>query len=165
MAISEIFQGIFHARSKRPAEVNEAQTKQGIERAATILAAYGKVLSEDKDGGLIADIKRLPNSKEEIKAAVRILLKVTIDPAMREHLRTGYIALSAYQPLTPNQKQAIRQWDSTVGNAKPMSNSDLQKMAQLIVESGDVVSPLQKIVAAEMDTLLQELDAEVTCRQ
>src|SRR5947208_2667931 len=90
MAISSIF-GLFRARTKPLTEISEAKIKQGIERAAAVLAAYGKVLSEDKDSGLIGDIKRLPNSKEEIKAAIKVLLKVATDPAMHAHLRNGYI--------------------------------------------------------------------------
>jgi len=75
-----------------------------------------------------------------------------------------YVALGAYLPLTSTQKQALRQWESTIGKTNSVNDSELLAMAQSIVESGDVVLALQKTAAAEMDMLRQEFDVEVTGR-
>jgi len=159
MTMGSFLSSLFHKETKRGPE-SEPQLKQAVERAATIVAEYGEVLSDNRQRGLVQDEKRLPSSKEQIKAAVRVLLRVTKDPAMREHLKTGYVALSWYQPLTAVQKHALGQWDSTVGHEGSVGDSDLQKMAQAITESGEVVQNLHRMVAAEMDTLLLEFNAE-----
>jgi hypothetical protein len=160
MALGSFLSGLFHAKTKRSPSVGEAQFKPTVKDAGAIVAAYGKVLSDDQKGSLIQDEAQLPYAKEQIKAAVRVLLRITEEPKMREHLRTGYVALSSYQPLTTNQRQALSQWDSTVGHVGHASSADLRKMAQAITESGGVVQNLQEVVATEMEDLLLEFDAE-----
>ena len=165
MVIGSFIKSIFQSPRRSVVEDDNAQFKPAVLRAIAIIGVYGNVLVEDEKSGLVRDIKRLPNSKEQIKAAISVLLKVTTDPVMRNHLKTGWTALSAYQPLTPNQKLALEMWDAAISDGPSTEKSRLQKQADLIARSGDVVIPLQKIVADEMEALLQEFNAEVVVNQ
>ena len=63
-----------------------------------IVQAYGKVLEESQIGlGIVADIKELPFSKEQIKKAIIFAINNTDDVKMKEQLKVGYISLADWQ--------------------------------------------------------------------
>jgi Na+-translocating ferredoxin:NAD+ oxidoreductase RnfC subunit len=66
--------------------------KMSGQEAEKIIQAYGTVLqTQAPTPGCVADISKLPFSKEKIKAAIIIGLKSTNDQQMREMLKVAYI--------------------------------------------------------------------------
>jgi hypothetical protein len=71
-----------------------------IEQALEIVGAYGLALERAKRApGHVSDSADLPYPKDTIKWAILQLLAAIPDPAKREPLRVGYVALAEWQDL------------------------------------------------------------------
>jgi hypothetical protein len=118
-----------------------------------IVNAYGAALAEPTALGIVRDIRTLPYSKGEIKTALILALGVTYDAAARENLRTAYITLADFQPLSETEVRALQLWNSAPSHL----SADLAK--RLVVQ-GELVSTVQRRIADEANLLAQELEAE-----
>jgi hypothetical protein len=59
-----------------------------------IVQAYGKRLETSAPApGTVADVNKLPYTKQQIKEALIAVLRSTDDPQMKEYLKIGYIQL------------------------------------------------------------------------
>lgn len=100
--------------------------------------------------GSVADIKELPYPKDEIKLATLVMLKVTNDSELREHLKFAYISLADWQAgVGPRHKGLdITKLDRT--------KSPLDQ-AKEVAERGVEMEKWQPLVKAEQDALIGEL--------
>ena len=81
--------------------------------------------------GRVADERQLPHSKEQIKHAISVCISVIRDPQLNEHLKHGYLMLSAWQngvghktwgSISPNSTWTLTQLNWQISsNAKVMS--------------------------------------------
>lgn len=67
-----------------------------IAQALEIARAYGAAL-EARAPGVVADTAALPYPKESIKWALLLLMGAIADPAAREPLKAGFVALAEWQ--------------------------------------------------------------------
>jgi hypothetical protein len=71
-----------------------------LEEALEIVREYGELLERTKrEPGTVGDVADLPYPKDTIKWALLHLLAAIHDPAQREPLRVGYVALAEWQDL------------------------------------------------------------------
>ena len=100
--------------------------------------------------GRVADTALLPYSKAVIKQALAISISSSADPELRQHLRCGYLMLSAWQdgvglaPLGP---------DFTRLNLE----TDPLEIATAIEEQTEMVAPWRPVIEAEQEVLQREL--------
>lgn len=73
-----------------------AIASQALVRAEALVNSYGKILG-DVSGQVVADAALLPASKEAMKAALLVCIKVTPEGSQREQLKVGYLMLSSFQ--------------------------------------------------------------------
>jgi len=79
--------------------------------AREVIQEYGAVLEERTALGTIRDINSLPYSKDRVKEALLYALRVTIDPSMRERLRSAYVLLADFQQLSNEKIASLRNWN------------------------------------------------------
>ncbi len=120
------------------------------EQALEIVCDYGALLSEPSALGIVRDIRSLPHPKEGIKAALLTLLPLTEDAQMREHLRSGYVLLADFQPLTDGEVRALQTWQMALTESP-------QKMVKLVGQSSDAALAVQARIAHDAAVLLTEL--------
>jgi hypothetical protein len=126
--------------------------------AEMIVNAYGAVLAEPTALGIVRDARSLPRPKETIKDALKFALKMTTDAAMREHLKSAYVSLADFQHLSDNEVRALQVWHSASSqNKAAASDLEMADLAKRISADGEVVTAVQRRVADEAKSLLQEL--------
>ena len=140
-------------KTERPRKMDAQDTEVVVKTAQDIAAAFGDVLASP--GGMIRDIEELPFTKEQIKTALILLLKLTNDSQTLEGLKTAYISLGAFQKIDREQRQALREWDGILGGGKETSISP-----EAMVRIGGKVMPIQNTAAAETSALQRELEAQ-----
>jgi NADPH-dependent ferric siderophore reductase len=128
----------------RPADVEE------------IVTAYGAVLAEPSALGSVRDLRSLPYSKEDIKTALMIALKVTVDAAIREHLKVGYISLADFQMLSDSEVRSLQLWDNALSSSK---SAAADALFHTVAAEGDVAIAVMRRVADEAGVLATELKA------
>jgi hypothetical protein len=123
----------------------------------TIVNAYGAIMKQGDS--LIRDTAELPYPKRTIKRALIRALDLVSEPEMRNHLRTGYLALSEFQPLTLEEKDALAQWNEAVAGegAGKRSAPEVLVAARAISGAGALVKRLQEKIADEAQALRKEL--------
>lgn len=78
------------------------------ERAETIIQAYGAILeTRAPSPGCVADVTKLPFSKQEIKDALVLGLKTTTNPQTRDLLKIGCIHLPDWQDGVGEEDQGL----------------------------------------------------------
>ncbi|MGE0109199.1 MAG: hypothetical protein AB7S81_05460 [Bdellovibrionales bacterium] len=64
----------------------------------TIVQSFGETLEFKAPApGCVADANELPYPKKQIKEALLTAIKMTKDPAMKQHLKVGYLSLADWQ--------------------------------------------------------------------
>lgn len=121
------------------------------EMAEQVVQRYGGCVATCSPlPGRVADTALLPYSKTVIKQALAMSISSSADPELREHLRCGYLMLSAWQdgvglaPLGP---------DFTRLNLE----ADPLEIATAIEEQTDAVAPWRPVIEAEQEILQREL--------
>jgi hypothetical protein len=115
--------------------------------AVKVIQEYGDVLSETSSY-LVADIKRLPYSKQEIKDAIKFALPL-VDTAVCETLRIGYTQLGMFQNVRELKMLKIP------AHFLLLSDSRLYELIEEKRNDPDWI-PLQLFVISEMEALLAE---------
>ncbi len=139
---------------------DEAEVDRTIQPATAekIVKAYGAVLAEPTALGIVRDARSLPHPKETIKDALKFALNATTDAAMREHLKAAYICLGDFQQLSDSEVRALQVWNSAASrNASAASDLEIADLAKRMAAEGKVVTAIQRRVADEAKSLLQEL--------
>ena len=101
--------------------------------------------------GRVMDASRLPHSKRKLKQALLMCISNTGDARLEEHLKYGYLMLSAFQ--------------EDVGDAvgTDFANLDLEAdpldIATTIEQAEDTAHPWQARVTSELERLQQDLQA------
>ena len=122
----------------------------GPAEVAEIITAYGAVLAEPTTIG-VRDLRLLPYSKDDIKAALRLAFSVTDDAGMRDALKAGYISLADFQQLTEREARSLQLWNSALAEA------DLEKATENLAAESEVVNAIHNRIAAEATSLALEL--------
>ena len=89
--------GMFNRLFKRDTRSTEQNTLT-IEAAQQIVQQYRLFLEDCAPlPGRVSDVSHLPHRKEIIKDAILVCIRTFRDPSLTEHLRHGYLMLSAWQ--------------------------------------------------------------------
>jgi len=136
-------------------KVGARQESAGLDiaRAQSIVQDYRVFLETSAPlPGRVADERQLPHSKELIKHAISACISVIRDPQLNEHLKHGYLMLSA--------------WQNGVGDTNlgvDFSQLDLEgdpiELADIIQRESEVMSKWNPLIKAEQSILLTELKA------
>lgn len=127
-----------------------------LQTAQRIVQEYADFLETSSPlPGRIADVSQLPHAKQTIKDAISVCITGFSDPVLSEHLRHGYLMLSAWQ-------QDVG--DSVIG--VDYSGLDLEQdpilLAEQIQITSNTMGPWQSLVEIEQKQLhgeLQEMGA------
>jgi hypothetical protein len=141
-------------------EMDEIKANKIVEGAQKIVAAYGDVLANKI--GVVQDIKELPYQKDQIKLALKILLKLTTDVTMQNHLRSGYVTLGDFQELSDTQAQALQVWNSITNKGSTMTQDEIGTVAREISRVGKIVMEVETKAVAEAESLYRELNETST---
>jgi hypothetical protein len=122
-----------------------------LQTAQVIVQDYADFLETSAPlPGRIADVSQLPHDKQLIKDAIAVCITGFADPVLSEHLRHGYLMLSAWQ-------QGVG--DNVIG--VDYSELDLDTdpiiLAEQIQKTSNTMGPWQKLVEAEQKYLNAEL--------
>ncbi|MBT4764836.1 hypothetical protein HOO14_07560 [bacterium] len=120
--------------------------KSNIEVSNTeIVQAYGKTLETNAPTpGAVADVSKLPYTKQQIKSAIIEALRSTEDSQMKEFLKVGYIQLSDWQEGVGEAGQGV---DLT---------QDIENLAKAVLEESFDLDWMP-IMHKEQEALIQEL--------
>jgi hypothetical protein len=102
--------------------------------------------------GRVADERQLPHSKEHIKQAISVCISTIRDPGLNEHLKHGYLLLSAWQNGVGDENLGV---DFTQLDLE----TDPVELADQIQRESDVMSTWNPLIKAEQSVLLTELQA------
>jgi hypothetical protein len=102
--------------------------------------------------GRVADERQLPHSKEHIKQAISVCISTIRDPGLNEHLKHGYLMLSAWQNDVGDENLGV---DFTRLNLE----ADPIELAEQIQRESDVMRKWNPLIKAEQSVLLTELKA------
>lgn len=126
------------------------QSEIGFDEAREIVGTYGDLLGSGPVPGTVADTTELPYPKDTIKKAILVLLRETKDQSMREHLKSGYVALADWQPGVGPIRVGV---DAT----KLDLSGDLNELAKLIEARNESAKDWLPKAKAELDLLVKEL--------
>ena len=116
-----------------------------------VVQAYGKLLDTSAPvPGTVADVNKLPYSKQQIKDAIFAALRMTDDPQIKEHLKSGYIQLSGWQEGVGESNQGLDV------SALDMSQ-DIESLAKTVIEQSTGSEKWTAIAQKEQEVLKQEL--------
>ena len=102
--------------------------------------------------GCVADESKLPHDKAVIKQAIRECMLVFRDPGLTEHLKHGYLMLSAWQKRVGEKTLGV---DFTQLDL----DADPLELAQQIQQQSESVEQWQDVIKAEQASMLSELEA------
>ena len=127
-------------------------TEMTTETAEEIIQDYGSILEHSAPtAGCVADVEKLPHSKERIKEAIALVLPEIEDAQLREYLKFGYMNLAAWQEGVGNDQIGL---DLT--NMAP--NADPLEMAKKVSSQGDAMEKWNPLMQAEREALKAELE-------
>lgn len=119
--------------------------------AEEVVQRYRRIMVDDATSlGCVADERKLPDSKEQIKKALLLSLAEEEDEQAREHLKTGYILLANFQPGVGEKNVGIH-----VTN-KDMAGSSESERTKVVTQS-DVYKKWQPVVDKEFEELVNDL--------
>jgi hypothetical protein len=102
--------------------------------------------------GRVADVRELPHSKDHIKDAISVCITVLRNPQLTEHLKYGYLMLSAWQKGVGAK---------TLGPDFTQLDLDIDplELAQKIQEQSAPMEKWSPVIRAEQAKLTSELSA------
>jgi hypothetical protein len=124
-----------------------------IETAQRVVQDYRVFLETSAPlPGRVADVSELPHSKDHIKDAISVCITVFRDPQLTEHLKYGYLMLSAWQTGvgTKTLGPDFTQLDL---------DGDPLELAQQIHEQSAPMEKWNPMIRAEQAKLTSELSA------
>ena len=132
----------------RPKPVLSSGTPPNI-----IVADFGEVIEKSGTVGLgcVADVTELPYQKEEIKRAILIMLAVTTDSQLRQHLKNAYVLLAGWQVGVGSSHQGLNVTE-IMNSTKPIDDRAEEFLAQ-----NNEWKKWESIVEAEQKALTKEL--------
>ncbi|SPJ17443.1 hypothetical protein SBBP2_3090007 [Burkholderiales bacterium] len=97
-----LLDSIFHrkkAESSNSSAISPEVAEEALTAAERIIQDYGAAMLSKRatQSGRIADVRKLPHSKELIKQAIVLVLRVTEDSQFREQLKSSYLLLAGWQ--------------------------------------------------------------------
>ena len=146
--------GIFNRLFARPGPSSNSHLLS-IEAARDIVQDYADFLKTSAPlPGCVADSSQLPHAKPVIKDALTTCLNVIRDPELKEHLKHGYLMLSAWQndvgeknlgldftqldldgdplelaAMIQQQKSGVHNWESILKEEQVILTAELRKLA------------------------------------
>ena len=122
-----------------------------------VVQAYGALMEGSTQ--IIDDETKLPLPKEGMKLALFAAIKLTPRGEQREMLKTGYVMLGQFQPLTDEQREALSSWASStnIPNFGSLPKRIQQSVFEEIASVGGTVTELGAKVSAETNALLADL--------
>lgn len=131
-------------------QATSAEEPMDVSKAQTIIQTFGELQMATADY-LIADEKRLPFSKTEIKEAILFAIPL-VDKEMCEQLRFGYVQLGMFQPVSE-----IRMLDIP-DNISSLSDEQIFNFAKkVMVEFDEDWFAINRFVIDDMKSLLKEI--------
>jgi hypothetical protein len=111
---------------------------------------------EKLNDGAIHDVKGLPHPKDVIKSVLQLCIRTIEDADKRRFLRSAYLSLANYQPLTEEERKAL----SALRDVGPPAPARTRLHRQQVQRINDVAMPLHTLMVAvrtESAVLAQEL--------
>lgn len=148
---------IFHSISATLVATKLERTEQNSESTdpefVRIVQAYGSFLETSAPiPGTVADVNKLPYTKQQIKDAIVAALHISEDPQMKEHLKAGYIQLSDWQEGVGESNQGVDV------SALDMSQ-DTDELAKTALEQPEGAEKWNALAQKEQEALKKELQA------
>jgi len=122
-----------------------------------IIKAYDLVLEKRKDYGIAAPLSLLPNTKEEIKSALKTAIAGTDSPEKRERLKNGFITLAEFIPDLMAER--VNQDLKEVADAECEVSKDPEPITRDVMAE---VVEAQKGIADEGAQLLADINAYIS---
>jgi hypothetical protein len=111
---------------------------------------------DEVDDGAIHDVKELAHSKEVIKSVLQHCIRTIEDADKRRFLRSAYLSLANYQPLTEAEREAL----AALREVGPPAPARTRLHREQVRRINDVAVPLHTLMVAvrtESAVLAQEL--------
>jgi hypothetical protein len=141
----------FIKRLFRRAVIGAGHSGQSLEAARNIVEAFAVFLETSAPlPGRVADVDQLPHDKEAIKEAFSICIAGTSDPVLIEHLRHGYLLLSAWQENVGDQVLGLDYHGLDL-------SGDPMEIAEVIQRESEQMEPWNMLIEVEQATLTSEL--------
>lgn len=132
-------------------EGQEASSGSPTTDFVEVVQAYGKTLETAAPvPGTVADSKKLPYTKQEIKNAIMAALRSSDDLQMKEHFKFGYIQLSDWQDGVGESDQALDV------SALDM-NQECESLAKAVLDQSSGCEKWTVMAQKEQESLKQEL--------
>ena len=141
-----IFTRLFGRRNGRAQDLGYVEAQRQV-------LDYARYLENSPvmPGGIV-DASRLPHSKEELKSSLLQCIGNSSDPRLGEHLKSGYLMLSAFQSGV-----------GEVALGTDFATLDLEQdpltIATRVEQDSELVSPWQRQVQNELGCLREDLQA------
>lgn len=141
-------------RSRREAHQRRELITLSVGEAEKLINEYGRILEKfTPTGTYFFDVRKLPSTKERIKAAIRLAFQHSPDSTQKEILKAAYLDLADFQPGIGEHGAGF------VVAEHELQTKDRANLAQLISKRGDELNRWRPIVEAERKQLAAELDA------
>lgn len=149
--------GIF-SRVFGRASAGNAEPAMTVRTAIEIINAYGRTLEVNApDAGCVADVSKLPHSKERLSEALIWGLTSKAHTHMKDVLKVGCLELSSWQPgVGPND---IGMSAASLA-ASFASQGDIEAHARRIVAQAPLFAKWQRLVDDERTTREKGLKAK-----
>ena len=130
----------------------KSSTEMTTERAEEIIQDYGATLEHSAPtAGCVADVEKLPHSKERIKEAIALVLPEIDDAQLREYLKVGYMNLADWQEGVGDEQIGL---DLTNMD----TNADPLEMAKQVSSQGDAMEKWTPMMQTEREALKAEIE-------
>ena len=144
--------GIFNRLFKRDTSSTD-QHDLSIDAAQQIVQQYRLFLEDSAPlPGRVSDVSHLPHRKEVIKDALLVCIRAFRDPSLTEHLRHGYLMLSAWQ-------SGVGQHDLGPDFTQLDLEADPMELAELIQQKSVAANKWTPLIKSEQAMLESELQA------
>ena len=116
-----------------------------------VVQDYGNILETSTPvPGTVADLKKLPYPKQQIKDSIIAALRNSDDQQMKEHLKFAYIQLSNWQ-------EGVGESDQGLDLSSLDMSQDTESLAKAVLEQSSRTESWTDIVQKEQEALKQEL--------
>lgn len=149
--IYKIFQSIIATLVAMRLENTEKNHEETDSEFMRIVQAYRNIL-ETSVPGMVADVSKLPYTKQQIKDAIVAAIRISEDSQMKEYLKVGYIQLSNWQVGVGESNQGF---DVSAMNM----NQDPETLANTVIEKLEGAEAWNTFVQKEQEALNKELQA------
>jgi hypothetical protein len=125
-----------------------------------IVADFGEVWATRGPGlCTVADVKELPYPKDEIKRAILVMLLVTDDLKLREHLKAAYVSLAHWQVDVGPTHQGLDPTSLVKTTRETLldPSKSFHELLKDTVARTEEMEKWQPIVQAEEEALINEL--------